>query len=226
VDLWNLLGEALSWGAETLPMTVAIAAMFPGIADEELVARCKRGDRLAFGELVERHQDRVYSICVRFLGDRSVAEELAQDVFLSAWRSVGTFREEARFDTWLRRIAVNKCKNHRLYRRRRHHDKHDSIQAASEDDDKPTLQLVHGGPGTDARLHQSQASALLQRALDRLPAEQRSLVVLRDVEDLSYEEISELLDVPRGTVKSRLHRARAALARLLSASIGREDVFG
>lgn len=207
-------------------MTIAIAAMFPGVPDEELVARCKNGDRHAFGELVERHQDRVYSVCLRWLGDPVIAEEVAQDAMLSAWRAIARFREEARFDTWLRRIAVNKCKNRRLRGRRRHQDAHDSIDAGAQDDDVPHLQLVHGGPGTDAKVHQSEAGAVLQEALDRLSEEQRSLIILRDVEDLSYDEIGDLLEVPRGTVKSRLHRARTALTRLLENRIGREDIFG
>ncbi len=206
-------------------MMLALAAMFPDVTDEELVARCKTGDRVAFGELVDRHQHRVYSICMRWLGDRTVAEEVGQDVFLSAWRALPRFREEARFDTWLRRIAVNKCKNRRLYRRRRAHDRHDSIHAPAEGEERPYLQLVHDGRGPDAKVHQQQASDLVGEALASLSEQQRALVVLRDVEDLSYEEIAELLEVPRGTVKSRLHRARSALARALSGKIGHEDVF-
>jgi RNA polymerase sigma-70 factor (ECF subfamily) len=228
--------ELTSWGnllaapwsiASTgvLPAMFALAAIVPTTTDEELVVRCKAGDRYAFGELVERYQDRIYGLCLRWLGEPLAAEEVAQDVFLSAWRGLPGFREEARFDTWLRRVAVNKCKNRRLHHKRRAHDRHDSIDAQSEDDDKPLLQLVHGGPSSDAKTMRDEASVLLQGALDALPEEQRSIVLMRDLEDLTYEEIAEALDVPRGTVKSRLHRARAMLARALSGRIGREDVF-
>lgn len=222
-NLFDALGSMPTVGG--ISIMLAVAAIYPDATDEDLVTRCKNGDRIAFGDLVERHQDRVYSLCFRYLGDRSIAEEVAQDVFLSAWRALPRFREEARFDTWLRRITVNKCKNRRLYRHRRAHGLHESIDARATDDDAPDLQLVHGGRGADASAHVHQAAELLEAALAELDEGQRTLVLLRDMEDLSYGEIAEILEVPRGTVKSRLHRARAALAKVLGTRIGREDVF-
>lgn len=202
---------------------LALATMVPSTPDEELVARCKAGDRHAFGDLVERYQDRIFSLCIRWLGSPLLAEEVAQDVFISAWRAIPRFRQEARFDTWLRRIAINKCKNKRVYDKRRARDKHVDID--EEDDGRPKFQVVHGGRGADASVFQSEASRVLQGALDELEPEQRAIIVLRDLEDLSYEEISEQLGIPRGTVKSRLHRARGVLTRALSRRVGREDVF-
>jgi RNA polymerase sigma-70 factor (ECF subfamily) len=223
---WNLV--ELPWSVTThgvATIMLAIASIRPTPTDEELVALSKRGDGHAFGDLVERYQDRIYSLCLRWLGQPLVAEEVAQDVFMSAWRALPRFRHEARFDTWLRRIAVNKCKNRRLYDQRRARDKHDSIQSSEEDDDRAALQLVHGGPGSDASYFQSEASKLLQRALAEISEEHRAIILLRDLEDLSYDEIAQQLDVPRGTVKSRLHRARGVLATVLSTQCGREDVF-
>lgn len=207
-------------------MPTATARVMPPepTLDELLVHRCRLGDRAAFSELVGRHQDRIYGLCLRWLGDPVAAEELAQDTFLSAWRALPGFRAEARFDTWLRRIAVNKCKNRRVYGHRRGHGLHDSIDVLP-DEDRPRLQLVHGGPAADAGVYRDEADAIVRSALAALPADQRAIVVLRDVEDLDYDEIADALEIPRGTVKSRLHRARAALAVVLSARLNREDVF-
>ncbi len=196
----------------------------PHDTDADLVARSKSGDRGAFARLVHRYQHHVYHICLRMLGDAPNAEEVGQDVFLSAWRALGSFREEARFDTWLRRIAINKSKNRRVHHVRRKADLHDSVDAPG-DEDRPRLQLVHGARGPDAGVDQRQAAAALQEALDALEPDHRSVVLLRDMEDLDYDEIAEILDIPRGTVKSRLHRARVALARALAGRLTDKDVF-
>ena len=103
-------------------------------------------------------------------------------------------------------------------------DQHEGLEGESTDPDAPARQIADEGPGTDASLHAQQAGALLQEALGRLDDEQRQIIVLRDVQDLSYEEIADILDLPRGTVKSRLHRARASLAQMLGRKISKEDV--
>lgn len=193
--------------------------------DDTLVAASRRGDALAFSDLVQRHQHRVYSLCLRWLGDAGIAEETAQDVFLAAWRGIGAFRSEARFDTWLRRITVNKCRNVRLSHRRKARDRHDSLDGDPTTDEQRPLQLVHGGRGPEGLREQREASRLLQEALAELDDDHREVVLLRDLEDMDYDEIAQLLDVPRGTVKSRLHRARAALAARLTPRIGPKDVF-
>jgi RNA polymerase sigma-70 factor (ECF subfamily) len=193
--------------------------------DEELVRRFKDGDREAFSEIVRRYQDRVYSLCMRWLGDPALAEEVAQDVFFAAFRSLGSFRGDARFSTWIFRVAVNHCKNRELYRRRRGHGRTESIDGQADDDDAaPPRQYAAEGPGTDALIHQAEADRQLQAALDALEEDQRQIILLRDVEDLSYEEIAEILDLPKGTVKSRLHRARSELARKLLRRIDVADV--
>ncbi|MCB9681630.1 MAG: sigma-70 family RNA polymerase sigma factor [Alphaproteobacteria bacterium] len=202
----------------------ALPHMIADTPDDVLVDRCQRGDRHAFAELVTRYQDRIVSLCRRWLGEGEVAEEVAQDVFVAAWRGLPNFRAEARFDTWLRRIAVNKCKNRKVFRFRRGWGRHESLDAEPEDGVAP-LQLVHGGPGADAAVHRAQAGSLLARGLAALPEEHRAILVLRDLEDLSYDEIGEILDIPRGTVKSRIHRARLALAQALGRHIGPQDVF-
>lgn len=193
------------------------------VPDAELVKRFKEGDRSAFAEIVHRYQDRVFTLCLRWMGDGEVAREVAQDVFLALYRSLGGFRGDAQLSTWVYRVVINHCKNRRLYRRRRQLDQHEPLEGEPRDDG-PERQLADEGPGTDAPLHASEANLLLQEALQLLDPEQRQIIVLREVQDLSYEEIADLLDLPRGTVKSRLHRARLELAAVLARKVKREDV--
>jgi RNA polymerase sigma-70 factor, ECF subfamily len=199
-------------------------AMVSRPTDEELTLRFKDGDREAFSELVRRYQNRVFGMCLRWLGDRSVAEETAQDVFLALFKALGGFRGDAKLSTWIYRVTVNHCKNRDLYRRRRAHGRHESFDGVPDDDDVPTRQHAHDGPGTDAHMQQMEARDALQEALELLDEDQRQIIVLRDVEDLAYEEIAEILDLPKGTVKSRLHRARHELARKLGRRLSIADV--
>lgn len=192
--------------------------------DEELVRRFKGGDREAFSELVRRYQDRVFTLCLRWLGDREAAEETTQDVFLSLFRSLADFRGESQLSTWIYRIATNHCKNRRMYRLRRAHDRHEPLEGP-ETEDGPPRQIAFEGPGTDSHLHRSEAEEILSRGLAQLDETHRSILVLRDIEDLSYEEIADILSLPRGTVKSRLHRARAELAKVLGRSVRKSDVM-
>lgn len=193
--------------------------------DEELVRRFQDGDRAAYSDIVRRYQDRVFTLSLRWMGDRQVAEEVAQDVFIALYRSLDRFRGEARLSTWIFRVTVNHCKNRRLYRRRRKMEQHEPLEGTRADEDGPVRQIPGDGPGTDSQVHRSEAGRILQEALDRLDESYRTILVLRDVEDLPYEEIAQILELPRGTVKSRLHRARAELARVLSRAISPEDIF-
>lgn len=194
-----------------------------GPSDDEIVRRFRDGDQRAFSELVRRYQDRVYTVCLRWLGDPAVAEEVAQDVFMALYRSLGEFRGESQLSTWIFRVAVNHCKNRRLYRMRRAWDRHEPLEGLNTDEG-PSRQIPSEGPGTDAARHRSEAGEILSDALAQLDEAQRSIIVLRDIEDLPYEEIADILDLPRGTVKSRLHRARAELARVLSRVLRPEDL--
>ncbi len=193
------------------------------VPDAELVRRFREGDRAAYSEIVRRYQDRVFTLCLRWMGDREIAAEVAQDVFLALYRSLPGFRGDSQLSTWVFRVVINHCKNRRLYRRRRQEVRHEPLEG-SPDDDQPVRQIASDDPGTDAPLRAAQAGALLQQGLDQLEEEPRKIIVLRDIQDLSYEEIADLLDLPRGTVKSRLHRARAELAHILSRKMGKEDL--
>ncbi len=205
-------------------MLLMLLAMVSGPSDSELVRRFKGGDRRAYEEIVRRYQHRVFTMCLRWLRHEAIAEEVAQDVFFALFRSLADFRGESQLSTWIYRVVINHCKNKKMYRFRRSEDRHEPLEGLGRDDE-PQRQIASEGPGTDALLHKSEAEVLVQRALERLDEEQRAIIVMRDVEDLSYEEIGEILELPRGTVKSRLHRARAELALILSENLVAQDVF-
>jgi len=192
------------------------------VPDTELVRRFKQGDREAYAEIVRRYQDRVFTVCLRWMGDRGIAEDVSQDVFLALFRSLQKFRGDSQLSTWVFRVVINHCKNRKSYQRRRAMDLHEPLEGTRQNPDAPRRQIADEGPGTDSRLRAMEAQGMLDRALAGLEEEHRAVLVLRDVQDLSYEEIGDLLDLPQGTVKSRIHRARARLAAVLVGALARE----
>ena len=204
-----------------------LLAMAHHVSDAELVERFQEGDRTAFSEIVRRYQDRVFTQALRWMRDRQVAEEVAQDVFLALFRSLERFRGDSQLSTWVYRVVVNHCKNRTLYRERRKMDQHEALEGrGAEDPERPVRQLPAIGPGTDAAVHRHEAHELVWNGLARLDEGARAIIVLRDVQDLSYDEVGEILGLPRGTVKSRLHRARSQLAAVLSRQVAVGDVVG
>lgn len=184
--------------------------------EEELAARAARGDASAFDQLVVRFNDRVFGVAFRMLGDRAEAEDLAQEVFVTLYHSLASFRGESKLSTWIYRITRNRCLNRIKFLKRRHVGQHhdlDDPHVAPATVDVETKE--RGKKDPSRKVEGDELSQLLQEHLLMLSEEQRTLVVLRDLEDLSYEEIVEVTGLALGTVKSRLHRARAALARSL-----------
>ena len=179
-------------------------------ADAQLVDRCLGGDETAWEDLVKAHTRRVYSICYRFTGSDSEAQDLTQEVFLRIFRSLKTFRQgEGSFTVWLTRLSRNLLIDH--YRRSRLDRATDSIE-----DQLPMLEeKTSMSSRTDSLVAGREASEILQAALQKLSPELRETVILRDLEELEYREIAQALSVPEGTVKSRLNRGRAELARIL-----------
>ena len=178
--------------------------------DIQLVERCLAGHEAAWEDLVKTHTRRVYSICLRFTGSDHQAQDLTQEVFLRVFRSLKSFRSgEGSFGVWLGRLTRNLLIDH--YRRTKAERVTDSIE-----DQLPLLEekTISGGR-TDGILAGREAGELLKFALQKLSPELRETVILRDLEELEYKEISQVLGVPEGTVKSRLNRGRAELARLL-----------
>jgi len=179
-------------------------------ADAELVERCLAGEQSAWEELVRVHTRRVYAICYRFTGSDLEAQDLTQEVFLRVFRSVRSFRAgEGSFTVWLSRLTRNLLIDH--YRRTKLDRATDSIE-----EQLPMLEEKKAmSARTEGLLAGREASELLQGALEKLSPELRETVILRDIEELEYKEIAQVLNVPEGTVKSRLNRGRAELARLL-----------
>jgi RNA polymerase sigma-70 factor, ECF subfamily len=178
-------------------------------ADHQLVERCLAGEDAAWEELVRTHTRRVYAICYRFTGADGEAQDVAQEVFLRVFQSLKTFRiGEGSFTVWLGRLTRNLLIDH--YRRGKMQRMTESIE-----DQLPRLEQESGQFRTEAPLAGREASEILQGALRKLSPELRETVILRDLEDLEYKEIAEVLKVPEGTVKSRLNRGRAELARIL-----------
>lgn len=177
-----------------------------GDPDRELVERWRRGELEAFAALVRRHQRRVFGLLLRMLGSREEAEDATQDTFLNLHRHGHRFRSEARFSTFVYRVAVNAALNRRrsLGRRRAQVEAFTEAQAVG-----PLAPPAGSDP--EAALHGDRLRTRLARELLTLPEALRAPVILFDVEGLSYGEISEVLEVAEGTVKSRIHRARQAL---------------
>lgn len=189
--------------------------------ERSLLRRLRDRDERAFRELVSAHRDRVYNITFRMLGNRAEAEDVAQEVFITVFKTIDTFREESKFSTWLYRVAVNHSKNRIKYlsrRQDRNQDELDETNANSSSSDAPISAPVPSAP--DRALEGAQMEKLLQEAIATLDEDQRVVVVLRDVEDLSIEEICDITGLPDGTVKSRLHRARLALRKKLQRHVG------
>jgi RNA polymerase sigma-70 factor (ECF subfamily) len=177
--------------------------------DTELVARARDGDRAAFDELVLRHEDRVYNMALRMLGNPDDALDLAQEVFLSAYRALGGFESKSLFSTWLYRVTVNRCRDEL---RRRATVKHTRPRplGGPDPDDPPADPPARTASPADAAVSR-ESIGIVAAAVAGLPEEAREALVLRDVEGLDYEQIAAVLDVPLGTVRSRLHRARSLL---------------
>ena len=181
--------------------------------ERTLLRRLRDRDERAFRELVETHRDRVFNITYRMLGHRAEAEDVAQEVFITVFKTIDSFREESKFSTWLYRVTVNHCKNRIKYLARRHDRDRDELDETSHETNGAAGPPRHAQP--DRALEGAQLEVLLQEAIAHLDDDQRVVVVLRDVEDLSIEEICEITGLPDGTVKSRLHRARLVLRKRL-----------
>jgi RNA polymerase sigma-70 factor (ECF subfamily) len=185
---------------------------------ERLVAR----DERAFNALVRAYEKRIFALALRMMGDRAEAEDLAQEVFVQVFKAVSSFRGESKLSTWIYRIAVNLSKNRSKYLRVRHTDEQDEIAAMEER--APIVESKRANVSRverpDEMMAGREAEQVVRRAILELEPSFRECLVLRDVEDLSYEEIGAITGLPEGTVKSRIHRARAQLKDLVEHALG------
>ncbi len=179
--------------------------------DHRLIAECLKGRTAAFGELVRRYQDRLFNTVYRMVGNAEDAQDVVQDAFLNAYQSLGTFKGDSQFFTWLYRIAVNTAIS--LKRKQKVvlsiHTGVDEPGGAAE----PLDTSEFSQPGH--ALERAEQEQWIQEALNRLSPEHRAVLILKDMEDQKYEAMAEILQVPIGTIRSRLHRARMELRALL-----------
>jgi len=176
------------------------AARAPGADDARVAAAC-RGDREAFGQLVRLHQRDVYRLCYRYVNDHQDASDLAQETFLRAFRSIGRFRGDSRFSTWLYRIAVNACLNFRSRRRA---------------GDEPLPESLPGPGGREGeRLDREAARRRVREAVTRLPEKQRATVILKVYQELTHEQVAQVMGTTVGTVKANLFHGLRNLRRLV-----------
>jgi RNA polymerase sigma-70 factor (ECF subfamily) len=184
--------------------------------DRRLVRRLKQGDERAFQELVHTYQDRIFGMVFRMIGNRQEAEDIAQEVFISVHRGIANYRGEGRFYTWLYRIASNTTKNRLKYLGGRNFHKASDIDETPAahtqgDDGGPVHSLQSVVPGPEAVVTGNRLERAIQEEIAQLDPEHRLLIVLRDIQGLSYAEIITITGLQEGTLKSRLHRARLAL---------------
>jgi len=182
-------------------------------SDWECVQKVQGGDADAFETLVRRHEKKIFNLLYRWLGDYDEAAEVAQEVFLAAFRAIKRFRGDSSFATWLYRIGVNHAKNRQK-----------SLQVARQRQQAREVSDAPSDPASDPAegVEQRERHDLVQRGLNELDADDALLILLHDLQEVRYEEMSETLDIPLGTVKSRLHRARQALRAKLAPYFGRK----
>ena len=181
--------------------------------DEDLVLRVQRGDKSAFDFLVIKYQHRIIQLVNRYVKDPSEAQDVAQEAFIKAYRALGNFRGDSAFYTWLYRIAINTAKNYLVSRSRRNPDYHVDVQDAEALENAPQLQ---GMETPERQLLNQEIVDTIQTAIDTLPEEMRTAIMLREFEGMSYEEIAETMECPVGTVRSRIFRAREAIDNKLN----------
>jgi RNA polymerase sigma-70 factor (ECF subfamily) len=191
-------------------------------AERRFLERLKQRDERAFNDLVRAYERRIFRVVLRMLGRRDEAEDLVQEVFVQVFKSVDSFRGDSKLSTWIYRIAINLCKNRAKYLFRRKSEAQDELEAAAEYRSLGEARGVTSGEAAtpDQVLQGRQLEHILKQAMTEIEPDFLEVLVLRDVEDLAYEEIMEITGLAEGTVKSRIHRARAMLKEKVARRMG------
>ena len=189
-------------------------------SEKALVQQAKAGDRNAFAALVSAYETKIYNLALRYLGNREDAMDASQEVFLRVFRFLPGFQEESGFSTWIYRIGVNVCKDMLVKQSKRNEQ---SIEVEDEEEERRTIDIVDCRYSPEQILENAELRTILSTAIASLPEQQREVVVLRDIQGLSYEEIASVLSLESGTVKSRLSRARENLRKKL---LQNGNIFG
>lgn len=193
-------------------LIVRILGRKPPVSDEELVRRAREGSEEAFASIVERYQDKIYNLAYRMLGNREEAEDVAQETFLNTYRAMHSFRLEERFSPWIYKIASNLC----LDRLRKMRYQVVSLDEPVGPDGDMSQQVADWTTSPDRVYETTAVREETQEAIAELPPKYKVVVILRHMQDLSYDEIADILGIPQGTVKTRLFRAREILRRKLA----------
>lgn len=205
--------------AETLGRIIsgATVAGSTNRTEAQLVELCKEGDTLAFDELISIHQDRVFNTAFRLMGNYEEALDLTQEVFLNCFRKISNFKGDSALSTWLYRITVNTAKNRWKYQQSRGLNRMTSMDAPMDADDEERVKQFPDNQPTPRKVATDrEAMAYFEKQLETLNGEHREVLVLRYMEELSYEEIADILGLSLGTVKSRIHRARNELRDVMA----------
>ena len=181
--------------------------------DRELVLRVQQGDKTAYDLLVIKYQHRIIQLVNRYVKDPSEAQDVAQEAFIKAYRALGNFRGDSAFYTWLYRIAINTAKNYLVSRSRRYTDYQIDVQDAEQVENASQLK---GMDTPENLLMNDEVVNVIKSAIERLPEEMKTAIMLREFEGLSYEEIAQAMECPVGTVRSRIFRAREAIDEKLA----------
>ena len=181
--------------------------------EKKLIELSVSGDIEAFETLIQSHQKRVYNIALRMTGNPEDAQELAQDAIVRAFTSIGKFRGDSSFSTWLYRITINVCTD--FLRKRRKTTVISMEQGPVSNENNQGIQIEEEAPGPDELAEKKQLKELVREAIDLLSDEHKQVLILRDIMDMSYKEIANTLNVNEGTIKSRLNRARAGLKKII-----------
>lgn len=183
-----------------------------GTADAALVQRVKQGDRSAFDLLVVKYQHKILNLIMRYVKDPSEALDVAQEAFLKAYRAMPSFRGDSAFYTWLYRIAINTAKNHLVAARRRPMNLEFEV---TESENFEPFAMLRDGDTPERLALTDEIGEAINKAVDDLPDELRTAILLREIEGMSYEQIAEAMECPVGTVRSRIFRAREAIDKRL-----------
>ena len=193
-----------------------------GQSETRFLERLRQRDERAFSELVQVYEHRVFRLVFRMLGRRDEAEDMVQEVFVQVFKAVDTFRGDAKLSTWIYRIAINLCKNRGKYLSRRKSDAQDELEPAAQRQSLGQAEGLTSGETTrpDQVVQGYQLERIVKECLEGLDQDFREVLLLRDVEDLTYEEIMDITGLAEGTVKSRIHRGRALLRERVARQLG------
>ena len=189
--------------------------------DNELVARCADGDLDAFEELVMKHQKRIFNIAFRMVNNYDDACDIVQDAFISAFKGIRRFEKRSSFSTWLSSIVINTSRNRlQQLKTKLSHEKYSLDDPITTERGSLRAQLPSGCPSASEQLERKQIQTVVKECIDALDTDFREVIILRDIQGFSYEEISDILSIAQGTVKSRIFRAREYIKKCLSKVIG------